>query len=233
MTKRNAGGRFSPAPALRGATLKGILTGFSQKGVLTMSEPLAEAKSLFKSIRVTLAVAGVLALIAGIVLLVWPVKSAVIVTAIFASYLIVAGLVYVGLGIFSSAKGGWARVGHIVLGLLYIAAGVIAFFNLNVAAATLAFVVVIFIGVSWIVDGIVALSLLGSDGSRVWTVLYAILSIVAGIIVLFSPLIAGFAFWLLLGISLVVLGIIQIVRAITLGRDAKEYVSAVQGGATS
>ena len=58
-----------------------------------MSEPLTEAKSLFKSIRVTLAVAGVIALIAGIVLLVWPIKSAVIVTAIFASYLVVAGLV--------------------------------------------------------------------------------------------------------------------------------------------
>ncbi|MGV2901507.1 HdeD family acid-resistance protein [Microbacterium sp. AGC62] len=194
-----------------------------------MSEPLTQAKSLFKSIRVSLAVAGVLALIAGIVLLVWPVKSAVIVTAIFASYLVIAGLVYIGLGIFSGAKGGWARVGHIVLGLLYVVAGVIAFFNLSAAAATLAFVVVIFIGVSWIVDGVVALTLLGSDGSRVWTVLYAILSIIAGIIVLFSPLIAGFAFWLLLGISLIVLGIIQIVRAITLGKDEKEYVAAVQG----
>lgn len=193
-----------------------------------MSETLTEAKSFFKSIRVALAVSGVLALIAGIVLLVWPVKSAVIVTAIFASYLIVAGLVYIGLGIFSSAKGGWARVGHIVLGLLYIAAGVIAFFNLNVAAATLALVVVIFIGVSWIVDGIVALSLLGSDGSRVWTVIYAILSIIAGIVVLFSPVIAGFTFWLLLGIALIVLGIVQIVRAITLGKDAKEFTSGAQ-----
>ncbi len=91
----------------------------------------------------------------------------------------------------------------------------------------------IFIGVSWIVDGVVALTLLGSDGSRVWTVLYAILSIIAGIIVLFSPLIAGFAFWLLLGISLIVLGIIQIVRAITLGKDEKEYVAAVQGDPVS
>jgi uncharacterized membrane protein HdeD (DUF308 family) len=198
-----------------------------------MSEPLTQAKSLFKSIRISLAVAGVLALIAGIVLLVWPVKSAVIVTAIFASYLVIAGLVYIGLGIFSSAKGGWARVGHIVLGLLYVVAGIIAFFNLNVAAATLAFVVVIFIGVSWIVDGVVALTLLGSDGSRVWTVLYAILSIIAGIIVLFSPLIAGFAFWLLLGISLIVLGIIQIVRAFTLGKDEKEYIAAVQGDPVS
>ena len=198
-----------------------------------MSEPLTEAKSLFKSIRVTLAVAGVIALIAGIVLLVWPIKSAVIVTAIFASYLVVAGLVYVGLGIFSSAKGGWARVGHIVLGLLYIAAGVIAFFNLNAAAATLAFVVVIFIGVSWIVDGIVALTLLGSDGSRVWTVLYAILSIVAGIIVIVAPLESALILWVFLGVSLVVLGIVQIVRAITIGKDAKNLAAAVQPGPAS
>lgn len=190
-----------------------------------MSEAVAETKSFFKSIRVALAVSGVLALLAGIALLVWPVKSAVIVTAIFASYLIIAGVVYIGLGIFSRAKGGWSRVGHIVLGLLYIVAGVIAFFNLNVAAATLALVVVIFIGVSWIVDGVVALSLLGSDGSRVWTVIYAILSIIAGIIVLFSPVIAGFALWLLLGISLVVLGIVQIIRAITLGKDEKAFTT--------
>ena len=190
-----------------------------------MSEAVAETKSFFKSIRVALAVSGVLALLAGIALLVWPVKSAVIVTAIFASYLIVAGVVYIGLGIFSRAKGGWSRVGHIVLGLLYIVAGVIAFFNLNVAAATLALVVVIFIGVSWIVDGVVALSLLGSDGSRVWTVIYAILSIIAGIIVLFSPVIAGFALWLLLGMSLGVLGIVQIIRAITLGKDEKAFTT--------
>ena len=194
-----------------------------------MSEPLSEAKSLFKSIRVALAVSGVIALIAGIVLLIWPVKSAVIVTAIFATYLIIAGLVYIGLGIFSGAKGGWSRVGHIVLGLVYIVAGVIAYANLGAAAATLALVVVIFIGISWIVDGVVSLSLLGRDGSRVWTLLYALLSIIAGIIVLFSPIIAGLAFWLLLGISLVALGIVQIVRAITLGKDEKAFTATQEG----
>ncbi|WP_350352356.1 DUF308 domain-containing protein [Microbacterium sp. A8/3-1] len=191
-----------------------------------MSEPLSEAKSLFKSIRVALAVSGVIALIAGLVLLIWPVKSAVIVTAIFATYLIIAGLVYIGLGIFSGAKGGWSRVGHIVLGLVYIVAGVIAYANLGAAAATLAFLVVIFIGISWIVDGVVSLSLLGRDGSRVWTLLYALLSIIAGVVVLFSPIIAGLAFWLLLGISLVALGIVQIVRAITLGKDARTFTAA-------
>ncbi len=193
-----------------------------------MSESFStEAKSFVKSVRITLAVSGVLALVAGIVLLVWPVKSAVIVTGIFASYLVIAGLVYIGLGIFSHRKGGWSRVGHILLGLLYIVAGIIAFANLGAAAATLALVVVIFIGISWIVDGVVSLSLLGQDGSRVWTLLYALLSIIAGIVVLFSPLYAAAILWLVFGISLVALGIVQIVRAVTLGRDA----AAVGSGA--
>lgn len=193
-----------------------------------MSEHLTGAKSLVKSIRITLAVSGVIALIAGIVLLVWPVKSAVIVTAVFASYLVVAGLVYIGLGIFSHSRGGWARVGHIVLGLFYIVAGVIAFVNLREAAATLALIVVIFIGISWIIDGVVALSLLGQDGSRVWTLLYALLSIIAGVVVLFSPIIAGLAFWLFLGISLVALGIVQIVRAITIGKNAADLTASAR-----
>ncbi|MER7448179.1 DUF308 domain-containing protein [Microbacterium sp. NPDC097977] len=192
-----------------------------------MTDPLAVgAGSLVKSIRIVLAVSGVIALLAGIVLLVWPVKSAVIVTGIFASYLVVAGLVYIGLAVFSRIEGGWARIGHIVLGLIYIVAGVIAFANLGVAAATLALVVVILIGISWIVDGVVALSLLGQDGSRVWTLLYALLSIVAGIVVLFSPLYAAAVLWLVLGVSLVALGLVQIVRAITLGKDAKNVAAA-------
>ncbi|MGO1507232.1 MAG: HdeD family acid-resistance protein [Microbacteriaceae bacterium] len=186
-----------------------------------MSESLTEAKSLFTSIRVTLAISGVIALIAGIVLLVWPLKTAVIVTGIIAAYLVIAGLVYVGLGIFSGRKGGWARVGHIVLGLLYVVAGVIAFLNLDAATITLALITAIFLGVSWIFDGVVALTLLNKDGSKAWTIIYAILSIAAGIIVLFSPLLAAVALWWVLGVTLVVLGIIQIVRAITLGRDEK------------
>ncbi|WP_300265096.1 HdeD family acid-resistance protein [Microbacterium sp.] len=191
-----------------------------------MSEILTEPKSVFRSIRIALAVSGAIALIAGIVLLVWPGKTLVLVTGIIASYLIVAGVVYVGLGIFSGKKGGWARAGHIVLGLLYIAAGVIGFLNLQQTAATLALITVIFIGISWIVDGVVSLTLLNRDGSRAWTIIYAIFSIVAGAIVIFSPLLAAIALWWILGVTLIVLGIIQIVRAITLGREEKIVAQA-------
>lgn len=190
-----------------------------------MSESLTEPKSLFTSIRVTLAVSGAIALIAGIVLLIWPLKTAVIVTGIIAAYLIIAGIVYVGLGIFSGKKGGWARLGHILLGLLYIVAGIIAFTNLAAATLTLAAVTAIFLGVSWIFDGVVALTLLNKDGSRAWTIIYAILSIAAGVIVLFAPLLAAAALWWVLGITLVALGIVQIVRAITLGKDAAKLTA--------
>ncbi|HWS52443.1 MAG TPA: DUF308 domain-containing protein [Microbacterium sp.] len=191
-----------------------------------MSESLVESRSLFKSIRITLAISGALALIAGIVLLVWPIKSAVIITGIFASYLIVAGLVYVGLGIFTGKDRGWARIGHILLGLLYVIGGIIAFANLTAAAATLALVVVIFIGVGWIVDGIVSLTLLGQDGSRIWTLLYALLSVVAGIAVLALGLAAVPFFWIILTASLIALGLVQIVRAITLGRKDAAAIHA-------
>ncbi|GAB6857815.1 HdeD family acid-resistance protein [Microbacterium xylanilyticum] len=186
-----------------------------------MSEAVADAKSLVKSLRIFLAVSGVIALIAGIVMLVWPVKTAFVLTGIVAAYLIVAGIVYIGLGIFGAARTGWARLGHIVLGLLYIVAGVIAFTNIQAAAVAFALVTVIFIGVSWIFDGVVSLSLIGQDGSKTWTLLYALLSIVAGIAVISLGLAAVPFFWIFLGISLVVLGIAQIVRAITIAKDAK------------
>ncbi|GGD79020.1 HdeD family acid-resistance protein [Microbacterium murale] len=198
-----------------------------------MVDSPTEAKSLFKAIRVTLAISGAIALIAGIVLLVWPLKTAVLVTGIIAAYLILAGLVYIGLGIFSGTKGGWARIGHVVLGLLYVAAGAIAFTNLSAVTVSLAVITVIFIGISWIVDGIVSLTLLHKDGSRVWTIIYAILSIVAGVIVIFSPLLAAVALWWILGITLVVLGIIQIVRAITLGRDEAAATTVFPQNSTS
>lgn len=179
-----------------------------------MSAASPAEKSAVNGIRTALGIGGVIALIVGILILVWPGKTAVVVTAIIAIYAIAAGLVYAGLGIFSKTKGGWARVGHIVLGILFIIAGIIAFLNLGITTATLAIFLGILVGIMWIVEGIVSLSTLGAAASKGWTIFFAIISIIAGIVLLFSPLYIV-ALWWLLGISLIVLGIIQIVRAFT------------------
>lgn len=184
-----------------------------------MTTESAAEKSAVNGIRTALGVGGVLAVIVGILILVWPGKTAMVVTAIIAIYAIAAGLVYAGLGIFSKSKGGWSRVGHIVLGVLFVIAGVVAFLNLGAATAWLAIFVGILVGIMWIIEGIVSLSTLGDASSKGWTIFFAIVSIIAGVALLFSPLYIAILWWLI-GIALIVLGVINIVRAFTFGKNA-------------
>lgn len=178
-----------------------------------MSAESPAAKTAVNGIRTAFGVGGLVALIVGIIILVWPGHAAVALTAVIAVYAIIGGLVYGGLGIFSKSMGGWARVGHIILGVLFIIAGIIALTELTQTAVWLAVFVGILVGIMWIVEGIVALTTLRSAASKGWSVFFAILSIIAGLILLFSPLWGAVVLWWLLGISLVVLGILQIIRA--------------------
>ncbi|KRA23522.1 hypothetical protein ASD65_03110 [Microbacterium sp. Root61] len=177
-------------------------------------------KSAVNGIRTALGVGGVIALIVGILILVWPGKTAAVVVAIIAIYAIAGGLVYAGLGIFAKGMGGWARVGHILLGIVFIIAGIVAFVNLQAATGWFGVFLGILVGIMWIVEGIVSLTTLGDAASKGWTIFFAIISIIAGIVLLFSPLWGAVVLWWLLGISLIVLGIIQIVRAFTWGKGA-------------
>lgn len=181
------------------------------------AEPTLE-KTATNGIRTALGLGGALSVILGIVILIWPGKTAMVVTAIIAIYAIVAGLVYAGMGIFATGKGGWSRVGHVLLGVLYVVAGIVAFSNLGLAALSLAVFLGILVGIMWVIEGVVALSTLDLAPSRGWTIFYAIISIIAGITLLFSPLWGAVVLWWLIGISAVVMGIVQIGRAFSFGK---------------
>jgi uncharacterized membrane protein HdeD (DUF308 family) len=183
-----------------------------------MSTASSAEKTAVNGIRAAFGIGGIIAIIVGILILVWPGKTAMVVTAIIAAYAIAAGLVYAGLGIFSKSMGGWARVGHIVLGILFVIAGIIAFLNLGATTVWLALFLGILVGIMWIIEGIVSLTTLAGSSSKAWTIFFAILSIVAGVVLLFSPLWGAVVLWWLLGISLIVLGLIQVVRAFSFGR---------------
>ncbi len=170
-------------------------------------------KKISNGIRSALGVGGLVSLIVGIVILVWPGKSAMVVAGIIAVWALIAGLVNIAIGIFSRALGTWPRIGYLVLGVLFLVAAVITFGNLGAAAVSLGVLLGIIVGITWLIEGIVALTLLGDASSKTWTILYAVLSIIAGVIVLFSPLWGAALLWLLLGVSLVILGIAQLVRA--------------------
>jgi len=178
------------------------------------------SKAAINTVRTTLGISGVVALIVGIFITVWPEKTAIAFVYILAIYLIIAGIAYVGLGIFSKGISGGARALDIILGVLFVIGGVLALVNAPGAATALAVFLGILIGILWIVEGVVALVQSGDSRSKGWAIFFGILSIIAGIVLLFSPLYVVVLWWIL-GISLIVLGIIQIVRAFTFGRGAK------------
>ncbi len=175
-------------------------------------------KSVINGIRMALGASGLISLVFGVVMLAWPVKTAVVIAGMIALYAAIAGLANLVIGIFSRTLGTWPRVGYILLGMVFLATAAVAFANLKSAAAALAVLLGIMVGIVWIVEGIVGLTMIGDAPSKIWTVSYAALSIVAGVVLLTSPMWGAAMLWLLLGVSLVILGVIQVVRAFRFGR---------------
>lgn len=170
-------------------------------------------------VRTVMGIGGLVALILGVLILLNPVESGAVmmtfVSILFAIYLVVAGLIFLGSMVFSKTMSGWRRVGNAVLGLLYLIAGIIVFGNLGATAAVLTAVLSILIGIVWIVEGILAFASVRTSSSKTWSIIYGIISVIAGVVLIITPLIAAVTLWILVGIALVAMGIVQIIRAFT------------------
>ncbi|AAT90073.1 hypothetical protein ATY41_02550 [Leifsonia xyli subsp. xyli] len=176
------------------------------------------AKTAVNSVRISLGVSGVVALIAGIVIVFWPRSAAAGLAIVLAISLLVSGIAYLGVGVFAKSIGSGARALDVVFGALLIIGAILAFANIAATAEFLGVFLGILVGIAWIVEGAVALAQIGAPGSRAWGVFFGLLSIAAGIVLLFSPLWGIVVLFLLAGISLIVLGIAQIARAFSFGR---------------
>ncbi|GAB3917413.1 hypothetical protein GCM10027613_17670 [Microlunatus endophyticus] len=100
--------------------------------------------------------------------------------------------------------------------------GLIILRDSAVAAATLLLIIVLFAGIGWILDGIMAIVESGRAQSRTWAIIFGMVSILAGIVVLAVP--GWTARWLIIfaAIGLVVTGVAAVIRAFTFGRGAGE-----------
>ncbi|MDP4331987.1 DUF308 domain-containing protein [Curtobacterium sp. A7_M15] len=173
-----------------------------------------------RTFRIAFGISGAAAIVIGIVLLIWPAHTLVVVAAAAGIYFAVTGIIRVVVAITATTTSTGHRILSIVLGLFLLAAGIIALRNLQVAAVTLVIVATAVIGIGWVIEGVLALA--ESRGPRSgWSITFGVLSIIAGIIVAVTPVWS--AIWLLTftAISLIILGIIAIIRAATLGRKAR------------
>lgn len=170
-----------------------------------------------RTFKAALWIGAVLSILVGIVVLVWPGSTLEVVAFFFGLYFFVVGLVRVIVGIVNGSLSPGIRVLSIILGVLLLIAGVFALKNPLASLVVLA----LLIGISWITEGILALTQTVNDSSRWFGTLLGVLSIVAGVVFIFAPLtslavLTVFAAW-----TFIVLGIFQAMSAVTLGRTTK------------
>lgn len=179
-------------------------------------------KKAKNAIRGTYAILGIAAIILGLALLIWPGATLKVAAIALGAYFVVSGVVRIVTAIVElGLPGGW-RVLDILIGLMLAVGGVAMLKNAALSGATLAVLVTMVVGLGWMLEGVMALVESWRMPSSAWAVIYALLSIVAGFIVLFSPI--SSTTWLILfgGCALVAIGIVAIVRAFTFGKPKRK-----------
>ncbi|MCC3282822.1 MULTISPECIES: HdeD family acid-resistance protein [Arthrobacter] len=167
------------------------------------------------AVRTGFGIAGGVALVIGLLILFWPQATLSVIAFFFGLYFLISGIVRVVSGITAPMSSG-LRVLNIILGVLLFILGIAAIRNPLSSLEVLGMVV----GIAWIIEGIMALTEIETGGSRWYAITFGVLSIIAGVVVLFLPVESLAALVIFGGIFLVVLGIVQLVRAITFGRGS-------------
>jgi uncharacterized membrane protein HdeD (DUF308 family) len=168
---------------------------------------------------------GIITLLAGLLTLVWPGRTIVVIAVLFGIQLVVAGIFRFVAAFAVDEESGGMRVLLALLGVLSLIVGLYALRHLQVTIAALA----LLLGIFWIVNGAVetfaALSHRAMRG-RGWTIFMGLLSIVAGIVVLVYPAISLATLAIVLGLWLLLFGIMEIVLALRL-RQAGQAATRV------
>jgi uncharacterized membrane protein HdeD (DUF308 family) len=159
---------------------------------------------------------GVVTLLLAIAVLAWPGETLLVLALLFGCQLVVYGIFRFVSAFAYHSIGGGTRVLFALLGMLSLIVGLWAIRHLDLTLLTLA----VLLGIFWIVDGAVGLytALSAEKGvpGRGWAIGSAVLSIVAGIILMAWPGISLLALAVVLGIWLLIFGIMEIVAAFQL-----------------
>jgi uncharacterized membrane protein HdeD (DUF308 family) len=176
---------------------------------------------MFKSTSTSLILLGILAVIVGILAIAWPGVTILALVILFAVYAFVAGGLQ-GARAFSSRDAG-PVFGHLLLGLIDLAAGVIAL----LWPAPTALVLVIVVG-AWALVGGIAEFFAGfqageAAGTRALFILSGLVSVAFGVLLFARPGVGAVTLALLFGLYSMIYGFSQI----TAGTPLRRFGGAV------
>ncbi|MEU7765835.1 HdeD family acid-resistance protein [Nocardia sp. NPDC049190] len=167
---------------------------------------------------------GILAVILGILILVWPGLTLAAAGIIFGVYLVVFGFLQL-----IAAFGAPAAIGFRVLafisGVLSIVIGVFCFRDELASILLLG----LWIGIGWLFRGVAllmaALSESGLPG-RWWQAFLGVLTAIAGVVLIVWPVRSVATLAVVAGVWLIVLGVIEIIVALGVRKDVKTIRAA-------
>lgn len=187
-----------------------------------------ESRSIFENFWKAILVWGVLTLLLGVVVLVWPGKTILVAAALFGVYLVVSGIAQVFAGVVLDVSGG-SRVLLFVSGALSTVLGIFAFREFSHGAAI--WLLGIWIGVGFIFQGVTEAAVAISFKElpeRGWHIFLGILTSLAGVVVLAWPFDSILLLTIVAGAWLVAIGITQIVWAFRARRAASKVERGIQ-----
>ena len=161
--------------------------------------------------------AGILSLAVGVVALVWPGKTVIVVAIVFAIWLIVSGIFSLVRGFAHGLTGGM-RALFIITGILSLVLGIFAirgeFQELYILS--------LFIGIGFLFRGFASLFLgFESKEGRGSNIFFGIVMIIGGVVVLVWPGISLVTLTWVVGIWLIIIGIYEIIAAFSVKRMAR------------
>ena len=165
---------------------------------------------------------GVLTLVLGAAVLIWPGDSIVVVSVVFGVYLLVSGIAQ-AIAAFAVDMSTATRILYFISGALSVVLGYFAFrdFNNGVAVWMLA----IWIGVGFIFQGVTATALaidVPALPARGWYIFVGILTVIAGVVTLVWPISSIAVLAIVAGAWLVVIGTTEIVGALSARRTVNK-----------
>jgi uncharacterized membrane protein HdeD (DUF308 family) len=152
---------------------------------------------------------GIVTLILGIIVAAHPTGSLNVIAVLLGILMIISGIFHL-IRVFDPAEPHRIWLG--IAGLLFIVVGVILIRHLDLTRA----VIGLFIGITWIIQGVVALIAGLSGGSREgrgWWIAFGVISLIAGIVVAATPLNSLTTLAVLFGILFIVMGAFEIIGA--------------------
>ena len=158
---------------------------------------------------------GLLTAAFGVVALVWPASTVLVIAILFAAQLVVGSVFQFVAAFAIPGESGWLRALTALLAIISFALGIFLLGHVILSVLLLA----LLLGIYWIMHGVVQLFVAVGHSAlpgRGWTIVGGILSIATGVITVVVPGISLLALTIVLGAWLVVYGIVLIGSAIRL-----------------